>query len=92
MDEIRFDQVSDLILSHCIEREERYAAGMAGVCVVNLAFIYVVGKIHSPWLPACELVINQIGIVSRVLQRDDQIILLTIIVREDSLLSEAFTY
>ena len=92
MHEIRFDQVSDLILRHNIEREEPDAAGMAGVCIVNQAFVYVVGKIHSSWLPASELVVNQIGLLSRVLQRNDQIILLTVVVREDCLLSEAFAF
>jgi hypothetical protein len=92
MHEIRFDQVSHLILSHKIVREEPDAAGVTGVCIVNQAFVYVVGKVHSSWLPACELVVNQIGLLGRVLQRDDQIILLTVDVREDCLLCEAFAY
>ena len=67
MHEIRFDQVSDLILSHKIEGEEPDAAGVTGVSVVNQAFVDVVGKVHSSWLPACELVVYQIGLLGRVL-------------------------
>ena len=92
MHEKRFDQVSDLILSHKIEGEEPDAARVAGVRIVNQAFVDVVGKVHSSWLPACELVVNQIGLLGRVLQRNDQIILLTVVVREDCLLSEAFAF
>ena len=91
MQDIGSDHVPDRILSHSIQGEEADAARVPGVRVVNQALVDVVGKVHGSRLPACELVVYQIGLLGRVILRDKEIILLAVVVREDCLLREANT-